>query len=70
MELDFSQRTRGPAATKPQQKYLRSLFDDHGYTSEQRKAKLQLDFGVSYIDELTISEASQLIDELKPKEDL
>jgi hypothetical protein len=50
--------------TKPQTRFLTILFQDLGYSREQRIAKLGTDYAVYSIDELSKVDASKLIDEL------
>lgn len=64
-EINFLGRNRGPSITKKQANYIDILFDDCGFTRDQKKAKLKADFNISFTDELTLVEASKLIDELK-----
>lgn len=59
-------------ATRAQQDYLLDLLDDHGFTARvQRNAWLSAETGkeIHYLDELSKSEASRLIDLLKENED-
>lgn len=61
----MSVHTLWPRPTQRQLNYLQILFNDLGYTAEQKHAKLKADFFVDHLDELTISQASALINELK-----
>ncbi len=58
-------------ATAAQTNYLEILFGDLGFTRAQRNAWLTREVGrtVGYVDELTITEASALIGQLKAMKD-
>lgn len=63
-EINFQNRG-GLTLTRKQAVYIDILFDDCGFSPTQKRAKLEADFGVRWIDELTLPEASKLIEELK-----
>lgn len=58
----------GPKSTKKQQEYIEQLLIDVGMWVGFRDA-IELRFGVRYLDELSISQGSDFIDELKEKKE-
>lgn len=48
-----------------QDEYLAILFNDVGYSGEQRRAWLRAEYGVAYTDSLTVNQKRFLIDRLK-----
>ncbi len=55
----------GPKATAKQLEWLPVYFNDAGFNLAQSKDYLQARYGVRNADELTIRQASMVIDDLK-----
>lgn len=48
-----------------QDEYLAILFHDNGFTLSQQRAYLKAEYGVKYVDELTVNQKSEVITTLK-----
>jgi hypothetical protein len=59
----------GPRATKKQVEYIASLFIDCLFSPSQGRDYLNGRYGVQYADDLTIRQASLVIDDLKCRKD-
>ena len=59
------QMRHDPVARMSQEDYIAILFDDLGFTGEQRRAWLKAEYGVKYPDELTKQGKHEVIEKLK-----
>ncbi len=67
----FASDPSAKPATEAQINFLEILFNDLGYTRKQRNARLTDDLGreIKFLDNLTIPEASRLIETLKEEKE-
>ena len=67
----FASDPSAKPATEAQINFLEILFNDLGYTRKQRNAKLTDDLSreIKFLDDLTIPEASKMIETLKEEKE-